>query len=120
MASPPELAGMALKTISDKLTEDRKRREANNYIFIVQISCTFPLWYYHSSPGSMITIPNHTLRGSYSFTSKIPKEEIKEEIWKVEETLIKAYEEAIMRRYGIKYDRSFERIMEYELEVNIE
>lgn len=114
----PEYTGAALKAMSDRLAEDMKIREANNYIFTVQISCTFPKWYYHGSLTSTISIPEHTLRSSYTFTSKMPREEIKEEIWKIEETLIKAYETAIMKRYGIiKYSRLLERKIEYELEV---
>jgi hypothetical protein len=106
-------ASVAFKSMSDRLAEDM----ANDYIFTVQISCTFPKWYYHASLTSMTSIPEHTLRSSYTFSSKMPREEIKEEIQKIEETLIKTYETGITKRYGIKYDRLLERKIEYELEV---
>ena len=113
----PECVGTALKTMSDRLAEDMKSREANDYIFTVQIRCTFPQCYYHISRDSIINVPEHTLQSSYTFTPKIPREEIKEEILKIEENLIKAYETAIMKRYGIKYGRLLERRIEYELKV---
>ncbi len=113
----PEAVGKALKSISAKLAEDMKRREANDYIFTVQINCTFPQYHHHSTSDSIKTIPKHTLRGSYIFTSKMPREEIKEKIWEVEETLIKTYETEIMKRYGVKYSRLLKRRIEYELEI---
>ena len=106
-------ASTAFKSMSDRLAEDM----ANDYIFTVQISCTFPQYHHHISRSVSINVPKHTLRSSYTFTSKMPREEIKEEIWKVEETLIKTYETGIMKRYGVKYDRLLERKMKYELEV---
>lgn len=106
-------ASVAFKSMSDRLAEDM----ANDYIFTVQISCTFPQYYHHVSRSVSINVPKHTLRSSYTFTSKMPREEIKTEIWNIEETLIKTYETSIMKRYSIKYDRRLDRIMEYELEV---
>lgn len=110
-------SGAALKRLSDRMTEDMKKRERENYIFTIQISCTFPSWYYHASLDSIIKIPTHAVRSSYTFTPKMSRKEIKEEIWKTEETLIQTYEEAIMRRYGVKYDRCLTRKIEYKLEV---
>lgn len=106
-------AGKAMK----KLSEAMRRRETNEYIFIVQISCIFPLWYYYSSPTSIKSIPPHTLKRSYAFNSIIPIEQIKKEILNIEETLIKTYEAEIKEKYGIKYDRKLRRLIEYELEV---